>query len=215
MTKKRSWARRLLSPAIRRGAGLARDEKGAVAIEFAILAPIFFALVFAIIETSMSFFAQQVLESALQDSTRLIRTGQSQSGKVAWDTTQFRKEICGRSFGFFACSAANPVTDRLWVKVKTLTTFGSAPAEITSPVDSAKCTMTSADPAKDCEWKAAESYDDGIGSSVIIAQAYYKWPTIINLPWFNFANQAGNNRLLSAVRVFKNEPFGGGGAPTP
>jgi hypothetical protein len=41
----------------------------------------------------------------------------------------------------------------------------------------------------------------------VIVQAYYKWPTLIDLPWFNMATQAGGDRLLSGVRVFRNEPF--------
>jgi len=205
--KLRSFTRRLLSPAFRRGAGLARDERGAVAIEFGILAIPFFALIFAIIETAMTFFAQQILESALQDSIREIRTGQSQAG-TPWTTTRFRTEICNHSFGFFSCTGAN--SDRLWVKVTPVDSFTAAPGQIQNPVNPA-CTMTSTNPATDCNWRETEVFDDGSGSSVIIAQAYYRWPTIINLPWFSFANQAGNNRLLGAVRVFKNEPFGGGG----
>lgn len=195
----------MLSPAVRRRHGLARDEDGAVLIEFALLAPIFFAIVFAIIETSLTFFAQQVLESALQDTTRLIRTGQSQSG-VPWNVAQFRREVCARSFGFFDCNASVATTDRLWVKVTPINTFGAATANIVNPVDP-ECKVGA--PPEDCEWKVAEVYDDGVGSSVIIAQAFYKWPTIINMPWFSLANQAGNDRLLGAVRVFKNEPFGG------
>lgn len=188
---------------MRRGTGLVRDEKGAVAIEFGILAVPFFALIFAIIETSMTFFAQQVLESALQDSIREIRTGQSQTG-TPWTATQFRTEICDHSFGFFNCTGAN--ADRLWIKVTPVSSFSAAPNQIQNPVNPS-CTMASLDPATECNWRAAETYDDGTGSSVIIAQAYYRWPTIINVPWFSFANQAGNNRLLGAVRVFKNEPF--------
>lgn len=206
MTKQRSLLRRLLSPAIRRGTGLARDDKGAVAIEFAMLAPIFFALVLGIIETSLTFFAQQVLESALQDSTRAIRTGQSQVAGGAWDTSRFRREICSRSFGFFACSATEASTDRLWVKVTPISNFSAATNQIQRPVSNS-CSLTSTNPQNDCKWSLAEAFDDGTGSSVIIAQAYYKWPTLFNVPWFNFADQAGNNRLLSAVRVFKNEPF--------
>src|SRR5690606_12098453 len=101
MIRQRSLMRRLLSPAVRRRGGLVRDERGAVAIEFAILAPLFFTVIFAIIETAMTFFAQQVLESALQDTSRFIRTGQSQAG-TPWNAAQFRRELCGRSFGFFA-----------------------------------------------------------------------------------------------------------------
>jgi Flp pilus assembly protein TadG len=208
MIKLRSFMRRALAPTVRRGAGLARDEKGAVAVEFGILAIPFFALIFAILETAMVFFAQQVLESALQDSIREIRTGQSQADDTPWTTTQFRTEICNHSFGFFNCTG--PDADRLWIKVTPADSFSAAPDQIQNPVNPS-CTMASVDPTTQCNWKDPETFDDGSGSSVIIAQAYYRWPTIVNVPWFSFANQAGNNRLLGAVRVFKNEPFGGGG----
>lgn len=179
-----------------------RNEDGAVLVEFALLAVPFFALVFAILETSITFFAQQVLDSALQDATRSIRTGQSQT---SWNTDEFRKEICSRTFGLFECSETEAGTERLRVKVEPVTDFSSAVAQIGLPVDPACGELGAEETA--CEWTLEESFDDGQGSDVIIAQAFYKWPTLINLPWFDLANQAGNNRLLSAVRVFKNEPF--------
>lgn len=188
---------------IGRGRGIVGDEKGAVAVEFGLLAIPFFTMIFAIIETSMAFFAQQVLESALQDATRFIRTGQSQAGALAWDQAAFRAEVCDNSFGMLDCAGTN--ADRLRVRVKPVTTFDAAADENISPVSS-ECTADVTDPAK-CNWAFAESYDDGKGSDVIIAQAFYKWPTLVNLPFLNLANQAGGNRLLSAVRVFKNEPF--------
>ncbi|MBU1305030.1 MAG: pilus assembly protein [Alphaproteobacteria bacterium] len=203
MKTRQTWARRLLSPLIRKGRGVARDESGAVLIEFAILSIPFFTLIFAIIETSMAFFAQQVLESALQDATRKILTGQSQT---TWNASEFRKAVCGGTFGLFDCSADNAGTERLLIKVEPVTTFNSAVALIGLPV-SADCMKATAT-EDDCKWDLTEAYDDGKGSDVIIAQAFYKWPTLINLPWFSLATQAGGNRLLSAVRVFKNEPFG-------
>ena len=202
MTRRPSWTRRLLAPAIKRGSALARNQDGAVLVEFALLAVPFFALVFAILETSLTFLAQQVLDSALQDATSSIRTGQSQA---SWSTEQFRRELCGRTFGLFECSASDAGTERLRIKVEPVTDFDTAVGQIGLPVDPT-CTEPGAEEAA-CDWTLAESFDDGRGSDVIIAQAFYKWPTLVNLPWFNLANQAGNNRLLSAVRVFKNEPF--------
>lgn len=198
MTKRGNWGKRLLRRMVRRGTALSRDEKGAVAVEFGILAVPFFALIFAIIETAMAFFAQQVLESAVQDATRIIRTGQSQAG---WNATTFREAVCDASYGFINCDSAE---GRLVIKVSPAASFDAAGDQITRPV-SDECTVL-ADPSK-CNWQIAESFDDGVGNDVIIAQAFYKWPTFINLPWFNLATQAGGNRLLSAVRVFKNEPF--------
>jgi Flp pilus assembly protein TadG len=54
-----------------------RNRSGSAAVEFALVAPMFFALIFAIIETGMVFFAGQVLETAVQDGGRLIYTSQS------------------------------------------------------------------------------------------------------------------------------------------
>ena len=53
------------------------NHTGASAVEFAIVAPLFLALLFAIIETALVFFAGQVLETVTQDSARMIMTGQA------------------------------------------------------------------------------------------------------------------------------------------
>ena len=45
-----------------------KDKKGAAAIEFAFVAIPFFALMFAIVETAMAFFFNQILETATADS---------------------------------------------------------------------------------------------------------------------------------------------------
>jgi len=54
-----------------------RNRRGSAAVEFALVAPVFFALLFAIIETALVFFAGQVLETGVQDSGRLLFTNQS------------------------------------------------------------------------------------------------------------------------------------------
>src|SRR5712692_11914383 len=54
-------------------------EDGAAAVEFALVAAPFLALIFAIIETALVFFAGQYLETVVADSSRLIMTGQVQT----------------------------------------------------------------------------------------------------------------------------------------
>lgn len=186
------WLRRMFAPAIGRR-GFARNERGAVAVEFAILALPFFTLIFAILETSIVFLAGQILDSAVQDASRFIRTGQAQNS--SWSANEFRTQVCDRLYGLFDCNNVK-------IKVSVVSNFASA--TVTNPIDP-DCSLTS-DPS-DCNWTLTESYDDGAGSSVVLVQAHYKWPTVINLPGFNLATQAGNTRLLSAVRVFRNEPF--------
>lgn len=55
------------------------NRTGASAVEFALIAPIFLVLLFAIIETALMFFASQVLETMTQDAARMILTGQAQT----------------------------------------------------------------------------------------------------------------------------------------
>jgi Flp pilus assembly protein TadG len=196
MRRRHSWLRRLLAPAIRGKRGFARDDKGAVLIEFAILSLPFFTLIFAILETAVVFLGGQILDAAVQDATRQLRTGQAQN-TTGYNAASFRAEICEALYGMFDCTSA-----RLWIKVSTVSTFTSA--TIVSPIDPACATSTDPD---DCGFTEPETYQAGIGSSTVIVQAIYKWPTIVNLPGFNLETQAGPNRLLSAVRVFRNEPF--------
>ena len=56
-----------------------RNNRGSAAVEFSLIAVPFFALFFAIVETGIVFFASQVLETATQDSARMIMTGQAQN----------------------------------------------------------------------------------------------------------------------------------------
>src|SRR5688572_28894337 len=82
---------------------LAREQDGAAAVEFAMVAAPFLAMVFAIIETAMVFFAGQTLETAAADSARLIMTGQAQNG--GFDQTKFKEAVCAKIYGLFNCSA--------------------------------------------------------------------------------------------------------------
>ena len=164
----------------------ARDQRGVTLIEFGILAPIFFALIGATLETAFVFLASEVLDSAVQDSTRKILTGQAQTEKL--DAAGFNALICGSLYGLFDCS-------KLKVKVDVITDFKSA--SVPPPID----------PAHPEKWTIVTSYDPGKASEIIRVQAYYKWPTIVNFGGVNPSISSDGTVLLSAIRVFKNEPF--------
>jgi len=168
-----------------RGRKFCANESGVTAIEFAMLGLPFFAIIGAILETALIFFASQVLDSALNDSARLIRTGQAQAQN--YDANTFRGAVCSELLGMFDCK-------KLKIRVSEIKTFSSA--GLNSVVD-----------PKTGEWKIVQSYNDGVASSIIMVEAYYKWPTMLDFFSFNLANLPGNKRLLSAVRVFRNEPF--------
>lgn len=191
MSRKPSLLRRLLAPAIRKGRGFARNEDGVTVIEFAILGLPFFTIILAILETSLVFFAGQILDSGVQDASRLVRTGQAQT--ATWDEDDFRDALCGRLYGLFDCNL---------LRIRTSVVADFASATVVTPVEVGE------DCDDECEWTLEEDYSPGEASEVVLVQAWYKWPTIVNLPGFNLQNQPDGTRLLGAVRVFRNEPFG-------
>ena len=58
-----------------------------------------------------------------------------------------------------------------------------------------------------CELTLVEDWDPGGKRAVVQVFAYYRWPLLINLPYFNLKNQPDNYRLIGSTRVFRNEPF--------
>src|SRR5262245_27157195 len=73
------------------------QQDGAAAVEFGLVAAPFLALIFAIMETAIVFFAGQALETAAADSARLIMTGQAQT--AGYSESQFKTAVCGKIHG--------------------------------------------------------------------------------------------------------------------
>ncbi|MEO8757588.1 MAG: TadE/TadG family type IV pilus assembly protein [Devosia sp.] len=177
----------LLSPALVLVRNFARDERGVTAIEFGILALPFFTIILAIIQTAIMFLASQVLDSAVEDAARRVRTGEA----AAFSLTDFRNNMCGYTFNLLDCSA-------IQIKSQVIADFGSV--SLTPAVQT--CT------ALTCTWSPTwQGFDPGTGRSIIQVSAYYRYPLIVVLPYFNLKNQPDNYRLISAVRVFRNEPY--------
>ena len=182
-------ARRRLGSALARARGFGRDERGVTAIEFGILALPFFTIILAIFQTATLFLTMQVLDSAVEDAARRVRTGEAQS----YLDTDFRTYMCGYTFGLIDCN-------QLQVQTKILTTgFSGAGATVPQTCNTTTCTWTSG-------WAAFASGSSAC-RAVMQVTVYYRYPLLIVLPYFNLKNQPDNYRLLSAVRVFRNEPY--------
>lgn len=162
-----------------------RREDGAAAVEFAMVAAPFFALVFAILETAIVFFAGQVLETAAADSARLILTGQAQT--AGWNQQQFKDQVCSRVLGLFDCAGG------LKVDVKS---YGPSFANIT-PSSFVNDDGTFKD----------TSYNAGVAGEVVVVTLLYQWPVHVSLLGFGLSALSNGNRLLQATAVFINEPY--------
>lgn len=182
-TARLSRARLFRAATLRR---FARGEDGAAAIEFGIVAAPFLALMFAIMETALVFFAGQTLETAVADSARLIMTGQAQT--QSFTATSFKQAVCARVGGLFDCA------NGLQIDVKTYSTFGSV--DNSSPLDANGNLKT-----------ASFGYSPGGPGDIVVVRLMYQWPVYASLLGFNLGNMANNKRLIMATSAFRNEPY--------
>src|SRR4029078_9193878 len=77
-----------------------RQQDGATAVEFAMVAAPLLAMMVAIIETALVFFAGQALETAGADSARLIMTGQAQT--QGYDQAKVKEAVCAKVYSVCA-----------------------------------------------------------------------------------------------------------------
>lgn len=183
--EKKTSSRFRFSRLLRKSKRIKTDERGATAVEFGLLALPFFALMSATLETGLVSLASNVFESAVHDSSRLIRTGQAQNEN--YQLADFRTQICDRGFGLFDC-------DKIKISVRTLNSFTVASTPLPIDVDT-------------LDWTIVENFQPGNRRSIVIAEAYYKWDTIFDIMGFNLGSLSDGSMLMGTARVWRNEPF--------
>jgi Flp pilus assembly protein TadG len=170
---------------------LARREDGSTVIEFGFVVIPFIAIMFAILETALVFFAGQVLETAIADSARLILTGQADAG--GYDAAKFRTQVCDRLLALFDCTL-------LSIDVRIATSFNGA--DLSAP--------TVPDPQNPGQLKVDVSgwaYQASGPGDTVVVRAAYEWPTFVRTLGFNLSDLSDGNRLLMATASFRNEPY--------
>src|SRR5438105_7276961 len=164
-----------------------RNRGGSTVVEFALVAPIFFALLFAIIETALMFFASQVLETATQDSARLILTGQAQN--AAYTQAQFKADVCNRITVMFDCAGG------IYVDVQNYPAFSSV--NVSNPIDGSK------------NFTNPNNYNPGGPGDIVVLRLFYQWPSLLTKFGYDIPNRCGSRRLLVATADCQTEPCSG------
>jgi Flp pilus assembly protein TadG len=162
-----------------------RNRRGSAAVEFAMVAPMFIALLFAILESAMVFFASQVLETVTQDSARMIMTGQEQTASQS--QAQFKSVVCSKINALFDC--ANGIT----VDVTSASQFGTI--SLTNPVDAS------------CNYSPPNHYLPGGPGDTVVVRVFYQWPIFVTGLGFNLSCGSGSKLVLTATAAFQNEPY--------
>ena len=161
-----------------------RNRRGSAAVEFALVAPVFFALLFAIIETAMVFFAGQVLETITQNSARMIMTGQAQT--AAYTQAEFKTYVCGQIPALFNCA-------NVYVDVQSYPSFSNV--TINNQIDGSGNFVNNM------------QYNPGGPGDIVVVRLFYQWQLFVTGLGYNISNLSGNKRLLTATAAFQNEPY--------
>jgi len=161
------------------------QDRATTTVEFGLLAAPFVALIFAILQTAILFFAGQSLETAAATAARLILTGQAQT--QGWTAAQFKSQVCNVITGLFNCQAG------VYVDVETYSSF--AAVGLGMPVSNGTFNSGSL------------GYNPGGPGDIVVVRLYYKYPVYVDLFGFNLSSLNGGYNLLAATAVFKNEPY--------
>lgn len=162
-----------------------RDREGSTAIEFAMIAGPFFLLVLATLEIALIFFAGSIIENAVVETARDIRTGRLQTSGGTEET--FRAAVCERVSVIADCG-------RLAIDVRTFEDFSST--DFSSPLDG--------DGEID---ENGFTFAPGGAGDIVVVRAFYPWQIITPSLGLGLANMSGNRRMIASATAFRNEPF--------
>ena len=174
--------RLLTSPLSRR---FVSQNRASTTVEFGLLAAPFVALIFAILQTAILFFAGQSLETAAATAARLVLTGQAQT--QGWTAAQFKSQVCNVITGLFNCASG------VYVDVETYSSFAAVGLGI--PVSNGVFQSSSL------------GYHPGGPGDIVVVRLYYRYPVYVDLFGFSLSTLSGGYNLLAATAVFKNEPY--------
>ena len=164
-----------------------RCTDGALAVEFGLVLAPFIAMLFAIFQTTLVFFAGRVLDTAVEQSARLILTGQAQDQGM--NQSAFASAVCGKIYALFNCSG-------LMIDVQTANSFSNANTSMPTVTFNQQGQVTNA-------WQ----YQPGNPGDIVVVRVMYQWPVFLGPLGFSLSNLSNGKRLLMSSAAFKNEPY--------
>jgi Flp pilus assembly protein TadG len=172
----------------RRGRLVARNESAAAAVEFALVYPIFIAVVLATLQAASIFLVKAFFESAAEEAARVVLTNQTESLTAA----QFKTEVCNQLTALFTCSQVIVELEPLPAGTTNLTSL--------LPQFNTNGTLVST-PTVDVGASAGASGTD------MLLVVMYPWPVYGGPLGLNLANLGNGQMLMASTQVFRIEPL--------
>lgn len=180
---------------LRRTAGrFGKSQNGATAVEFALVAAPFFYVLGATCETGLMLFSEYVMQNAVQDAARLVRTGQvtSSDGTVIMSSSDFHTKVCETVSIIFDCDS------KVTVYVNSAADFATLSTSIDDPVNIGTKSDGTAYPVV---------FTPGGQLKAAAVIATYDWD--FAFPFMEFLGNidSGQKRRIYGIAMFRNEPF--------
>ena len=166
-----------------------KDERGVAAIEFAILAMPFLLVLFAVLESTISFASQQVMADTVDDMARSIRVGNLRMGSPEAAPAAIKTKICDDLELFVANGCPELVVD-----MKVYPTYSDIPTSIPRKPD------------KDVN-TSGFAINVGDAQEIQMLRIFYRWKFYTHFIGEKVAELPGDKTLLYAAAAWKNEPF--------
>lgn len=145
----------------------------------------FFALLLGIFEVAVILTVSSMLESAVSNSGRLVRTGQVSKNATPED---FKKEVCARMAIFeSAC------VHRIQIDLQPVASFSNP--GISNPIENGEFKPESL------------KFNTGDPRAFMLMRVWYQQPVISPFLGHSMTKLANGNYLLHAATAFRNEPF--------
>jgi Flp pilus assembly protein TadG len=168
-----------VSRSSRRACAFRKDQSGATAVEFALVAPLLCFALLSLVEIGMMGMMCSGLDNAVVEPARRIRTGRDDAPTSA---TSFEDQICAHMGGSTAACHT-----RLTTSVQRFSKFAAAGATVTAP--------------------PADQFDKGGPGDIIIVKVDYNWPLMTPFVATAFHRDGPLSVVLSSRVAFKNEPY--------
>ena len=161
-------------------------DRAATAVEFALVAPAFIAVLVALLQTCIYLFAQMVIQNAAVEAGRYFMTGQAQNNN--WTASTIVGKVCPSAL--FTCSD-------MFLVVQNYSSFASASTSAPSMYNGGGQALTQSNYA----------FDAGTSGAVMVVQLVYAWP-VVKAPFgFSLSNSSNNAAELMGVSAFRVEPY--------
>jgi Flp pilus assembly protein TadG len=178
-----------------------RNQKGATAIEFAMLATPFFLLLVAIFETALMFWTTQILEEAATQTSRRLLTGQSHQryANAATQTADFKNDLCANAHALIDCSEG-----KMWIDVRTYASFDGASTGTSASNPVSGTTLNT----------NGFGYNQPQSGQIVVVRVVMRYPVVFNRWNQALVNLSNNEHAIIVTTAFRAEPYANPATPS-